>query len=259
MKKLLKIIPIVFVFCCIAILFVACNENEEHKRITADYAKLYNTDESTVSFSCYAEFGNTHVLIYESKIYSQAFSTETVDGITFIHSRVLTFDVYREGEFKTLQEAFDSGWLTHENLLTLQSNHRAKNEEWYKYYEEENESPIAIDKEISKEIVTAFIAAHINDKHPVTEDEISLRCYGVFDNVYVLFVDVVSWGYGAAILTEIIADLQFIYSCGQKMTVYSDGAFYSLTDAYENGILSRDNLLTVQENYIKDHEYLYET
>ena len=259
MKKLLKIIPIVFVFCFIAILFAACNENEEHKKITADYAKLYNTDESKVSFSCCAEFDNTHVLIYESKIYSQAFSTETVDGVTFIHSRVLTFDVYREGEFKTLQEAFDSGWLTHENLLTLQSSHRAKNEKDYKNYEEEIKSPFSIDKEKRKEIKVAFIAAHANDENPVTEDEISLRCYGVFDNVYVLFVDVVGWGYTGAVETDIIADIQFIYSCSQKMTVYSGGAFYSLPDAYENGILSRDDLLNVQENYIKDYEYLYQT
>ena len=116
-----------------------------------------------------------------------------------------------------------------------------------------------IDKETTEEIKAAFIAAHVNDEPPVTEDEISLRCYGVFDNVYVLFVDVESWGYTGAIETDIIADVQFIYSCSQKMTVYSDGTFYSLPDAYENGILSRDELLTLQENYIKDHEYLYKT
>ena len=115
-----------------------------------------------------------------------------------------------------------------------------------------------IHEDTQKEIITAFVNLHSNDTYPVTEDEVSLRCYGVFDGVYVLFVDVESWGYTTAIVEDTIAGVRFIYSCGQKMTVYSDGAFYSIAEAYENGILSYDNMLTAQQTYKAAHEFLYQ-
>ena len=123
MKRLFKILPLLLLFCCIAIFFVACNKPDEHDKITADYAKLYNIDESNVNFNCYGEFNGTHILTYESRAYSQAFSNEIVDGVTFVHSRILTFDVYNNGNFYSLQEAFDNGLLSHDNLVTLRDNY----------------------------------------------------------------------------------------------------------------------------------------
>ena len=108
-----------------------------------------------------------------------------------------------------------------------------------------------------REIINAFVDAHSNDQHPVTKHEISLRCYGEFDGVYVLFVDVASYGYTAAEHTEVIAGVKFIYPDGRSMIVYSNGEFYTIAEAYENGTLSYDNLLATQQRYKVD-EPLYE-
>lgn len=116
---------------------------------------------------------------------------------------------------------------------------------------------IALDVATQIEIVSSFVNAHSQDRYPITEDEISLRCFGAFDGVYVLFVDVESWGYTAAIEVDVIAGVKFIYSSGQKMYVYCNNAFYTILEAYENNILSCDNLLATQETYKAYTEFLY--
>lgn len=110
---------------------------------------------------------------------------------------------------------------------------------------------------VERKIITDFVAAHSEDVYPVEDKDVSLRVYGAFDGVYVLFVDVAGWAYTEAIKTEIVAGVKFVYSCGQTLEVYFDGAFYSLTTAYENGVISRANLRTVQRTYKRAHSYLY--
>lgn len=117
MKNLKRLLPIVLLAWCMAVAFTACNENE-HNTIATAYAKLHNIDKSEINFTCYAEFDGVHVLMLNG-MYPTALSEEIVDGIVFRHSEVKTFDVYSNGEFYSLQEAFDSCLVTHDNLLTL--------------------------------------------------------------------------------------------------------------------------------------------
>ena len=117
MKKVVNIISCTLLICCIAFALTACTKNE-HKNITTAYSKLYDIDESEISFTCYAEFDGTHILILNA-MYPDALSSEIVDGVVFNHSQIKTFDVYSNGEFCSLQEAFEGGLVTHDNLLTL--------------------------------------------------------------------------------------------------------------------------------------------
>ncbi|MCH5152103.1 MAG: hypothetical protein J1F65_05560 [Clostridiales bacterium] len=150
--------------------------------------------------------------------------------------------IYEKGEY---HREFYFKMPSHDAVLSLAlSNEFTKDE-------------ILLNETTQREIITAFVDLHSKDFYPVAEDEVSLRCFGVFDGVYVLFVDVESWGYTTAIEEDTVAGVRFIYSCGQKMTVYSDGAFYSIAEAYENGILSYDNMLTAQQTYKAAHEFLY--
>ena len=116
--------------------------------------------------------------------------------------------------------------------------------------------PIGLGEAAEKEIIDAFVAAHSQGSHPLTEAEISLRFYGAFDDVYVVLVDT-SDAYILPFEKEVIADVEFIYEKGQELTVYTNGAFYSLPDAYKNNILSLQDLKAVQRNYKSDHQHLY--
>ena len=119
MKKLSRIITLMLAVCCMAIFFTACNKDKEHEKIIAEYAKLKNVDESSVGFACCGEFGGTHVFIDLYGVHNQVITPETVDGVTFYHPVQMRFYVYNNGNFYRLQEAFDNGLLTHDNLLTL--------------------------------------------------------------------------------------------------------------------------------------------
>ena len=116
---------------------------------------------------------------------------------------------------------------------------------------------LVLEEDIQSEIISSFVNIHSKDTEPVTEDEISLRCYGAFDGVYVLFVDVASWGSFEVITTDIIAGVEFVYSNSQTMIVYSDNAFYEISEAYDNNFLSYDNLVTAQQIYKFCHISLY--
>lgn len=74
-------------------------------------------DESDVSFICYGEFTGAHVVVFGGS-FDQTLTNEIVDGITFHHQGVKTFTVYHSGTFCSLQEAFDSGLLSHDDLIT---------------------------------------------------------------------------------------------------------------------------------------------
>ena len=107
---------------------------------------------------------------------------------------------------------------------------------------------ITLDEAAQTEIKTAFYNKYV-DKYPdLAFEQLSLRCYGEFDGVYVIFEDGV-WGRITAITSEVIAGVKFIYPDGLQMTVYCNNAFYKLSEAYENGILSYDNILKTQETY----------
>lgn len=115
---------------------------------------------------------------------------------------------------------------------------------------------ITLDEAKQTEIKTAFYNTY-KDKHPdLVFEKLSLRCYGAFDGVYVIFEDGV-WGCIAAVTSEVIAGVKFIYADGLHMTVYCDNAFYTISEAYEKNILSYENLLATQENYKACAAYLY--
>lgn len=130
MNNLKKLLPVLLLAFCMTFLFTACTETtpcteNEHKAITTAYAKLYNADESEISFTCYAQFNGTHILMFNG-MHMQVISIETVDGVVFHHSDSKTFDVYNNGEFYSLQEAFDRGLITHKNLPQLRDIYNSK-------------------------------------------------------------------------------------------------------------------------------------
>ena len=110
------------------------------------------------------------------------------------------------------------------------------------------EDGIMLNESTQTEIKTAFYNVY-KDKHPnLPFDHLSLRCYGAFDGVYVIFEDGV-WACMDLVTSEVIAGIIFTYPDSLHMTVYCDGECSTLSEAYENGILSYDDLLTTHDTY----------
>ncbi len=68
-------------------------------------------------------------------------------------------------------------------------------------------------------------------------DQITLICYGVFDNAYCVILTRPGVEYMTVITEETVGEYTFMFSSSNTMKVYCEGDFYGLTKAYENGIL----------------------
>lgn len=83
---------------------------------------------------------------------------------------------------------------------------------------------------------------------------------GEFNGVCVVDLLIPGAVYMDAITHEIIEGYVFVYSSSDKLDVYNsaDGQFYTLETAYENGLLTLDDIKIVYEKYVKANARLYE-
>ena len=91
--------------------------------------------------------------------------------------------------------------------------------------------------------------AYCDANSNVTMAQVQLRIMGVFEDTYVLFVDVKGMMYADVILKETVGGVTFVYSNSHTMQVYHDGQFYSLLQAYELDLLTAEHLQTLAYDY----------
>lgn len=117
-------------------------------------------------------------------------------------------------------------------------------------YDPEDKVPDLTELRIRKDYCAIFVN--------LTPDQVKLRFMGIFGESYVLFVDVKDMMYAEVITTDTVAGLQFVYSCSQRMQVWSDGQFYNLQLAYDNGLLTREDLRTLARDYYDAYPHLWQ-
>ena len=127
-KRLIIVLMVLIMTLCLC----SCTEygkvslsQEKRSEIVSAYAQL-NGSKEEFCFGCYGIFDETYVLLRESGMFLQATSEETVDGVTYYFGEIKSFIVYRDGEFCSLQEAFDKGLINHKNLITIKRNYEAQ-------------------------------------------------------------------------------------------------------------------------------------
>lgn len=69
----------------------------------------------------FGEYDGCHVAFINSGLYAYAATSTDVNvgGYTFHYSCLRELDVYKDGEFKRLSEAYKAGWLTDESVALL--------------------------------------------------------------------------------------------------------------------------------------------
>ena len=93
--------------------------DKEQSEIISAIAQRYEVEADDIPFEFYGKYSGAYVLMIYKGGYFQAISGETVDGVSFRFSEIRHFDVYKSGKFYSLQEAFDKGWVDHDDLLTI--------------------------------------------------------------------------------------------------------------------------------------------
>ena len=103
----------------------AC-DNSIHDRIGDEWKTQIGATEE-VMVKCYGEFDDVHVVLLICGDAAAVEGEETVDGVDFHYNyEAHSLTVWQNGKFYSLQEGFERGILTHENLVTVRENHKAE-------------------------------------------------------------------------------------------------------------------------------------
>ncbi|HIZ00365.1 MAG TPA: hypothetical protein H9676_06645 [Firmicutes bacterium] len=105
---------------------------------------------------------------------------------------------------------------------------------------------IEIPTEKEREIVQAWLDKYSRGDQNASEFSLDVR--GVFGDTYAFYL----CGPFAAsdVITDILVDnILFEFPSSYTLDVYHGGTFYTLGTAFENGLLTRSDLLALQKNY----------
>ena len=97
---------------------------------------------------------------------------------------------------------------------------------------------------LSYEEVYEIISNYLKDDADLTYTY-SVRCYMKADGAYAVMIDSSGWLYTQELRHVDVAGYTFLFPDGQRMYIYKDGEFYTLLEAYQNGVVSRDYIASI--------------
>lgn len=104
----------------------ACSEQQiNERRAIQAYRRSHPHIETVDLRHYYGEYTDGSVVVMiGTGAYLDALCGEAVAGYTFHYNNVCTISVLRDGELKSLGEAYELGWLTAEDVAQICSRHR---------------------------------------------------------------------------------------------------------------------------------------
>lgn len=117
----------------------------------------------------------------------------------------------------------------------------------------DGKSDIKISEDMQEKIKSKYVSEYLlkyNENASIDEVHID-KFYGVYNNAYVLIMSNDYVEYRTAITYEVILTYRFQYSNSNKIKVFYEDSFYSLTSAYLNKILSDEDIREIYKKFIK--------
>ena len=114
-------------------------------------------------------------------------------------------------------------------------------------------------KELQERFVNEYVTYMINcfsgydkalKKHPNPNSVIKIKnWYGSFGDIHFLFINDILLEYTFMCWTEYVADSSFSYGDGRRVMVWVDGRFLSVTEAYEQNLITENMVKTIANVY----------
>ena len=173
-----------------------------------------------------------------------------VAGISFYYYFDVFIKIWREGQFYFLENAYDLGLLTKEDIESIAYFHN-------RYVKSRELRPFNAFDPSNLDLITHEVLCE-EIKTQIKEDVLeatgrtigTFRYYGTYGGA-VAFSHAIAgqfvWGNVPA---EIISDILFVYwDSTYVITVWKEGQFFSLREVYHTGILNRNDLKNVAFNF----------
>ena len=178
-----------------------------------------------------------------------------IEDVQFEYRIGFEIYAYRDGNFITLQELYAQGGLTKMNLLSLRIAHGRFELHSGPVIPTYNDAVDTTDAELLMK--QAFLSVY-DEKGEYSLHDLSVTFYGTYGDAHVGFINGILM-YTQAISTESVGGVMFRYSTGQRIQVCHNGELMSLLEAYNRGILTDDDLLTIHEKFApKDSSFATE-
>ena len=87
------------------------------------------------------------------------------------------------------------------------------------------------------------------DPNVTPENVYMSEVFAIFNETYVMFVDVAGYEHATMSMTETINGVEFRYTKYQSLVVYAQGHYYTLQEAFDAQILNGEDLVLIADNY----------
>ena len=158
----------------------------------------------------------------------------TAAGKQFVFPTCAEIRAYNGGKLYTVAQAYENEFLSDEDVADIYRRFNLLN-----YGCEEGFDPSVID----------VIKSNYAERHNTTADNVFVDIRGVYGDAYALWVNERGSGSATVGSYEVAANVLFVYGSSWSPEVYCDGDFYSLSEAYKQGLLSRNDVIDLRKHY----------
>lgn len=221
-----------------------------------DLGNWFNTEEKNQSDGVryYGTYADYQIIFRPNG--DDAITELEIENVTFSHNIGFELYAYRDGNFISLKKLVEQGTLSIQELGLINLRHRS-----YELQPSEGfvQLPTVTDGmyDTFNQMKLAFLRQHdLVGKHTI--QELSVTYYGDYNGAHVGFINGILM-YTQALTSETVAGVTFRYNSGQKMLVYFEGELMHLGEAYDRGLLTRENLIALHSLYApKDDSFVTE-
>lgn len=176
-----------------------------------------------------------------------------IENLTFSHNIGFELYAYQNGAFIPVKQLVEQGTLTLRDLGIINFRHKTYDLQPLEGFVQ---FPAVSDNTMDQ-MKLAFLRQHdLVGEHTI--QELSVTYYGEYNGAHVGFIHGILM-YTQALSSETVAGVTFRYNSGQKMLVYFDGELMRLGEAYDRGLLTQEDLITLHSLYTpKDDSFATE-
>lgn len=233
----------------------------------ADFSDTAETGCTYSGYRYYGTFGDC-IVWFRGNVHGTPNEVE-IAGAVFAHPYYADYFVYNNQTLYTLQEAYDRGMISKEDVATVAGYHADYNAEAAK-----NPNAVVMDltltPEKEREIKQAYYDS-LKDKDGYSVEKMPLRVVTNYEGVYALWIYDKNEGSGLGWVTTVslkkpgaqeffagyVDSYEFTCIDNTFIKIYANNRFYELVEAWEEGVLSAAHveLLLEGNRYMNRYGY----
>lgn len=220
-------------------------ENDWYTTTGTDLGDWENIVEDTEGIRYYGTYSGYDILFVPGN--GEAETQLEIENMTFEYQNTFEIYAYREGDFTPIKKLSTQGKLTRGNLVELLAVHRS-----YGRTSTGERTPVLTMDTLGMMKVAFLKAYNLTEKYTLAQ--LSVAYYGQYGEAHVGFINCDGMAYTQAVTNDTIDGVTFRYPTGQKLQVVHEGKLLSLREAFDQGLLTREDLVAIRNQLNPQNE-----